>query len=869
MNKLRQAYKKKFSNYKDKPWAYRGFIGNLATSEIDVPDEPFTVYVTTLQGEVQTAINTSVPNLLGQPIFIGRDPNNMPLKTCVLGVWDVFPGSYAGMSGVGSHAKTHSWYDGTHNGSDVTWVWGEQVLMSLVFPVPGSMTVLIWPGNFWTGTQWVFIKVNTLLDFTASIPATSGKVRYAVIVLDSSGAYQIRNGVEVTGWSNITEADMPTLIAGDIPQWAVRVYSGQTQLRFNGDVNDFVDLRWCRMGGSGGGGSWSGTPGRVPVTDATGLLVTDSSIIWNNVYKSLSVGDNPPPPVNRKGSIHSISDQENATVFAWTYGNVYRSAFIGWLARGTKSSPTPVQTDDILSGVSGGGYDGVTLAENTVTSGQVRVVADENFVVTAHGTRIELFTTPIGSVTRRATAVFQSDGSLNLPVSGATYNVAGVPHTHAVATTSLAGFMSSVDKMKLDAASLTPTALTLATWDANRNMHTNAPIVGLVTALNPPAGPYTLTSSAAGCYAFTGSWSLPSVNMPSLTTLQVGMSIRLINRTGSSISVYLSDGTTLIASLSAGNDFTFTSLAISSDSVSNWRVNSSVSTTASLTVSAPLTGGGPLTGNSISISIPAAAAGVDGYMSAATYALVAALPTTYASLASPNTFAGGQTFATNAGNTEAVFSGSLSASTSFSIYMNTSFTNSSGANYGAYLGPTQTVSGGQMVGATIAPTYSAASGDLPVMYGLIVQATLAGAAAGHLNTAQSLYLQLVNSSAAGGVIDTGYALHILAPVGTVTSPYAIVIDANAGPIALGEGINIGVGTSTGTKIGLSTSGKLGFFGATPIIQPSGSAQAAAPAGGTGTAAGGWDTAAHRNSAIATINALRQALVDLGIIKGSA
>lgn len=819
-----------------------------------------TVYVTYFDGMTIEVLNQRITNGFGKLVLVGFDPVQFPTRRQVLGLWDVYPD--AQWAGAAEHADQHGW-----QGEDPLWVAGEQFLPALIVPVPGQLKVDIFPVVYLGSSAWKIINSVTRIDFSSHIPSSGA--RYTLLVVDSTGSFNFRDGTIKSSRSALTDADIPLPAAGDNVPGALLLYAGMTELQKRPGFMDILDLRFSGVYGRGGGSSWTGVAGRVVVTDGSGNLSTDADMTWDATHKSLSIGDNPPPPVNRKGSIHSISDQENSTVFAWTYGNVYRSAFIGWLARGTKSSPTPVQTDDILSGVSGGGYDGVTLAENTVTSGQVRVVADENFVVTAHGTRIELFTTPIGSVTRRATAVFQSDGSLNLPVSGATYNVAGVPHTHAVATTSLAGFMSSVDKMKLDAASLTPTALTLATWDANSNMHTNAPIVGLVTALNPPAGPYTLTSSAAGCYAFTGSWSLPSVKMPSLTTLQVGMSIRLINRTGSSISVYLSDGTTLIASLSAGNDFTFTSLAISSDSVSNWRVTSSVSTTASLTVSAPLTGGGPLTGNSISISIPASAAGVDGYMSAATYALVAALPTTYASLASPNTFAGGQTFATNTGNAEAVFSGSLSASTSFSIYMNTSFTSSSGVNYGAYLEPTQTVSGGQMVGATIAPTYSAASGDLPVMYGLIVKATLAGAAAGHLNTAQSLYLQLVNSSAAGGVIDTGYALHILAPVGTVTSPYAIVIDANAGPIALGEGINIGVGTSTGTKIGLSTSGKLGFFGVTPIIQPSGANQAAAPAGGTGTAAGGWDTAAHRNSAIATINALRQALVDLGIIKGSA
>lgn len=38
--------------------------------------------------------------------------------------------------------------------------------------------------------------------------------------------------------------------------------------------------------------------------------------------------------------------------------------------------------------------------------------------------------------------------------------------------------------------------------------------------------------------------------------------------------------------------------------------------------------------------------------------------------------------------------------------------------------------------------------------------------------------------------------------------------------------------------------------------------AAAPAGGTGTAAGGWDTAGNRDAAITTINGLRTAISDL-------
>ena len=46
-------------------------------------------------------------------------------------------------------------------------------------------------------------------------------------------------------------------------------------------------------------------------------------------------------------------------------------------------------------------------------------------------------------------------------------------------------------------------------------------------------------------------------------------------------------------------------------------------------------------------------------------------------------------------------------------------------------------------------------------------------------------------------------------------------------------------------------------------------QASCPAGGTGTTSGGWDTSAHRNTAITLINEMRTAMIAAGIMKGSA
>ena len=73
-----------------------------------------------------------------------------------------------------------------------------------------------------------------------------------------------------------------------------------------------------------------------------------------------------------------------------------------------------------------------------------------------------------------------------------------------------------------------------------------------------------------------------------------------------------------------------------------------------------------------------------------------------------------------------------------------------------------------------------------------------------------------------------------------------------------------------------TTQKLGFFGATPTVQRAGTAQAAVAAATIANAAGDVPTAAEHNAAVARVNALtalvnelRAALVEKGLVKGSA
>lgn len=99
---------------------------------------------------------------------------------------------------------------------------------------------------------------------------------------------------------------------------------------------------------------------------------------------------------------------------------------------------------------------------------------------------------------------------------------------------------------------------------------------------------------------------------------------------------------------------------------------------------------------------------------------------------------------------------------------------------------------------------------------------------------------------------------------------------------LAEGVNIATGTTTGSKIGESVSQKIGFWNATPVIQQAAALQGALTnsTGGSqdGTlAAVGATNGSDVSSAInnnftdiyALLTAIRTALVNTGIIKGSA
>lgn len=92
----------------------------------------------------------------------------------------------------------------------------------------------------------------------------------------------------------------------------------------------------------------------------------------------------------------------------------------------------------------------------------------------------------------------------------------------------------------------------------------------------------------------------------------------------------------------------------------------------------------------------------------------------------------------------------------------------------------------------------------------------------------------------------------------------------AGGATVADAFNFAFNATTGTKLGTATTQKLAFHNSTPVIQRAGAAQSAAAAtAATNVAPFGFTTAAQADAIVTLVNEIRAALVEKGLIKGSA
>ena len=152
------------------------------------------------------------------------------------------------------------------------------------------------------------------------------------------------------------------------------------------------------------------------------------------------------------------------------------AVWASYVARGNVSNPSAIKANDILSRLSSNGY-----GTSTWGSGGTRIesVAEENFTDSAKGSRINFWTTPIGSIVSQLVASVNSIGlvanGIQFSTDNTTQTTAGIPLTqlataNGVATLGIDGRLTSAQIP----SSLTGAITFQGGWNANTNTPTLA-----------------------------------------------------------------------------------------------------------------------------------------------------------------------------------------------------------------------------------------------------------------------------------------------------------------------------------------------------------------------------------------------------------
>ena len=206
-----------------------------------------------------------------------------------------------------------------------------------------------------------------------------------------------------------------------------------------------------------------------------------------------------------------------------------------------------------------GTFNGITVN----AKGLVTAASNQSYLTSASSIAASQLPALSGDVTTTAgtaaTTVAKINGtSLSALASGILYNTTstGVP---SIATATQIGTALG--------ATATPTASTVAKWDANSNLSANNYIASYATTATA-AGTTTLTVSSAYQQYFTGT-TTQTVALPTVSTLVLGQSWNIVNNSTGAVTVQ-SSGAITVLTIAAGTSAILTCISLSGTGSGSW-----------------------------------------------------------------------------------------------------------------------------------------------------------------------------------------------------------------------------------------------------------------------------------------------------------
>jgi hypothetical protein len=147
---------------------------------------------------------------------------------------------------------------------------------------------------------------------------------------------------------------------------------------------------------------------------AGNVLIGQGPINTTAVDSILTINENTDVPVTANGfTVHMSGKSGRSAIYgADSFGTSTATFFYGRHARGTSTTPTAVQNDDLIGGVVFKGHGTTGYSGPAYLPAGLQAVAKENFTDTAQGTAITIATVPTGSNTAVTAVYVGTDGNV-------------------------------------------------------------------------------------------------------------------------------------------------------------------------------------------------------------------------------------------------------------------------------------------------------------------------------------------------------------------------------------------------------------------------------------------------------------------------
>lgn len=351
--------------------------------------------------EVVLAFNEKVSPVYDFPVKIARKGN----KWEVLGRdTDRYENWGTSAPFLPKHADQHSFNRDGGGGGDAVAIYPDQFMPLLVYPsgTHGSGMLLIAPYLLQTETDFLYVGNTGTVNLLQYKPEDANAIMGLVVMDMSTGvpSVVIASGTPFDGSITGTYGVAPYIPPppdGSEPLYAFRLVSGTTSVTWDNLYNARQFIGGGSLIPSGTYVSQTQDANRIVVTDGSGQVGTDPVLEFDSTTKQIHLGT----PNSTSGDYAIIQGRDGASVFhiMEVYGaSSTISPFInGIRGDGTAASPTAIQANELMLRLRGSAYDGAGSYGGT--SGEIRVVANENHTGSAHGTRVEIWATPDGTTT--------------------------------------------------------------------------------------------------------------------------------------------------------------------------------------------------------------------------------------------------------------------------------------------------------------------------------------------------------------------------------------------------------------------------------------------------------------------------------------